>query len=247
MHKNTILLVIIATLGGFIGGFMLANAINRSEINSQKGTSSQTGPSNTAVAQAQGDQELSPEEIKAKIAEADKNPGNFTFQKDLGVALYRYAAMKQDEALLGESVRILDRANTLGAKDFDVLVALGNAHFDLGFAKKETTGFQTAREIYTKALELKPADADVATDLGLTWFLQDPPSYDKASTALQKVSDANPKHERSLQFLVQSYVKQNKMADAEKALAKLKSINPANTSIAELSSEITAAQNGVSK
>ena len=142
-------------------------------------------------------------------------------------------------------MRILDRANSLNSKDFDVLVALGNAHFDIGFAKKDAAEYKKAREIYSAALEVKPGDADVSTDLGLTYFLQNPPEHDKAAAQLQKVSDANPKHERSLQFLVQVFVKQNKIPDAEKALAKLKTIDPNNDAIPDLTSQISAARSGV--
>jgi len=124
----------------------------------------------------------------------------------------------------------------------DVLVSCGNAHFDIGFAKKDAAEYKKARDIYTDALELKPNDADVSTDLGLTYFLQEPPAYDKAATELQKVVDANPKHTRSLQFLVRVLTKQNKLADADKALAKLKNIDPNYDAIPELTADIAAAR-----
>lgn len=244
MHRNTIAFVIVAAIAGFIGGFWLANSINRSAVNS---LAPQTGIVNANVSQSSGQLDLSAEELRGKIAEADRNPDNFAFQKDLGVALYRYAAMKQDAGLLAEAVRILERGNSLNAKDFDVLVALGNAHFDIGFYKKDATSFQKARDVYSKALAVKPGEPDVQTDLGLTYFLQEPPAYDKAVTELTKVSDADPKHERSLQFLVQTFVKQGKLGDAEKALAKIKSINPSNPAITELAAQISAAQSGATK
>lgn len=246
MHRNTIAYVIVAVLFGFIGGFWLANSINRSAVSSPSPPRNSTNSAGTNSAAATSEPDLSDAELSSKIAEADKNPANFAFQRDLGISLYRYAAMKQDDKLLREAVRILERANSLNAKDFDVLVALGNAHFDIGFAKKDAASFQTAREVYAKALEIKPDDADVMTDRGLTYFLQNPPAYDKAATELQKVADANPKHERSLQFLVQTYVKQNKTAEAEKAFAKLKSINPNNSAIQELNTLI-ASQTGTVK
>ena len=243
MHKNTILFVIIAAFAGFVGGFWLANSINRSAANT---AISQKPPanSNSNSLQTKGEPDLTDDELKAKIAEADKNPDNFAFQKELGIALYRYAAMKQDPSVLAESARILDRANSLNSKNFDVLVAAGNAHFDIGFAKKDAAQYQKAREIYTRVLEIKPGDADVSTDLGLTYFLQEPPAYDKAVAQLQKVSDANPKHTRSLQFLVRVFVKQNKLPEAEKALAKLKGIDPNYDAIPDLTSEISAARGG---
>ena len=76
--------------------------------------------------------ELSKEEIRKKIVDAEENQNNFTFQKELGLALYRYAIMKRDQELVSEVVKLLERANKLNPKDYDVLVSLGNAHFDIG-------------------------------------------------------------------------------------------------------------------
>lgn len=247
MHKNTLLLVIIGTLAGFIGGFLLANSLNRSETAALRAQSSRVEAPNSNIGSQKPEPELSSDEIKAKIAEADKNAADFSYQKNLGIALYRYSAMKQDNSLLNDAARILDRAYALNGSDFDVIVAMGNAHFDIGFAKKDAAQYAIARDAYTKALEIKPADADVRTDLGLTYFLQEPPELDKAIAELQKVQDANPKHGRSLQFLVQIYVKQGKFDDADKALAKLRSIDPSDPSIAELTTQLSNARNGLPK
>jgi len=241
MQKNTILFVIIAALGGFIAGFLLANSINRSQLTAGPVKKETTSSSATPAAD-DSNSELTAAEIKSKIAEADKNPTNFEYQKSLGTALYRYANATQAPELLSESARILDRANSIKSGDFDVLVSLGNARFDIAYATTDTAGFKTARDIYTQALEIKPNDPDVTTDRALTYFFQSPADYDKAASELQRVSDANPKHERSLQFLVQVFVKQNKIPEAEKALAKIKSINPSNRSLSELESKISEAR-----
>lgn len=244
MHRNTLAFVIAAAIGGFIAGFWLANSLNRSAGNSTTAAPVQWSNTNSNTAQVANETDLTIDELRTKIAEADKNPSNFAFQKDLGTALYRYAAMKQDPSLLNEAVRILERGDSLNPKDFDILVALGNANFDIGFYKRDAASFQKARDLYTRALAINPDDADVKTDFGLTFFLQEPPAYDKAVTELTKVSAANPKHERSLQFLVQTFVKQGKLADAEKALAKIRDINPSNPAIAELTTQISSAQAG---
>ncbi|MEQ1605281.1 MAG: tetratricopeptide repeat protein [Pyrinomonadaceae bacterium] len=238
MHKNTLAFVIVAAIGGFVAGFWLANSINRSA-----GTTStaSTPAANTSAATAAPETELTDAEIKAKIAEADKSPTNLPFQRELGISLYRYAAMKQNPELLGDAVRILERADSLKKDDFDILVALGNAYFDIGFFKKDVASFQKARDIYTKSLAVKPGEPDVSTDLGISYFVQEPPDLDKAAAELERISKANPKHERSLQFLVQVYAKQKKIPQAEAAFAKLKSINPSSSAISELTSVLTAA------
>ncbi len=237
MHKNTFAFVVVAAIGGFVAGFWFANSINRSAGSVAPDQASNT---NSSTVTQGSDTELSDAEIRAKITEADSNPRNLSFQRDLGVSLYRYAAMKQDIGLLSESARILERAKALDPRDHDVIVALGNAHFDIGFYRKDAASFQKARDIYLEALKLKPADADVATDFGLTYFLQEPPDYPKAQAQLEKVTSNNPDHDRSLQFLVRTYLKQNKLSDAEKTFAQLKSVNSNNQAIPELASLIEA-------
>lgn len=237
MHRNTLAFVIAAALGGFVAGFWLANSINRTAPTTATVTSSNSTSANSQT-------ELSEAEIREKIAEADANPTNVAFQRGLGVSLYRYAAMKQDVGLLADSARVLERANSLDPKDFDVVVALGNAHFDIGFYKKDFASFQKARDIYNKALVLRPGEPDVTTDLGLTYYLQEPPDNAKAAAELEKVSKSKPDHDRSLQFLVRVYLKLERLADAEKTLAKLKTVNPGNSAIKELDSLVAQQKGG---
>lgn len=238
MHKNTLAFVIVAAIGGFVAGFWLANSINRSAGT----TTTSTAPAaNSGATTASPETELTDAEIKAKIAEADQSPGNLSFQRDLGISLYRYAAMKQNPELLGDAVRILERADSLKKDDFDILVALGNAHFDIGFFKKDVASFQRARDIYAKALAVRPGEPDVSTDLGISYFVQEPPDLDKAAAELERVTKGNPKHERSLQFLVQVYAKQKKIPQAEAAFAKLKAINPSSSALSELTTMISSA------
>ena len=241
MDKNTILIAAIALLGGFIGGFLLANSMNRAEMTALRASGPRTA-ANTTTATQPGAETLSPEEIKAKIAEADNSPDNFAFQKSLGVGLYRYGAMKQDLEVLEQSARILARASSLDPKDFDVLMSLGHAHFDVGYAKRDQKQFEAARETYNKALTIKPNDSDVRADLGISYFVQPSPDLTKAAVELQKVADADPRHDRSMQFLVEIYVKQNKIPEAERTLAKIKEINAANPAIPELTAMIVKAK-----
>lgn len=236
MHKNTIAFVLVAAIGGFVAGFWLANSINRSAMFTPPAAQPATAGS------PQPDDELSDSEITAKVAEADANPGNFDFQRDLGISLYRYGAFKQRMDLLEQSARVLDRAASLKPDDFDVLVALGNARFDMGFLRKDSASFESAREIYKKALAIKPNEPDVTTDLGITYILQEPPDYQKAETQLKKVSDANPTHDRSLQFLVRAYLGEKRLPEAKATLAKLTALKPTNSAIPELNKLVAAAE-----
>jgi Flp pilus assembly protein TadD len=238
MHRNTFAFVIVAAIGGFVAGFWLANSINRSAPLAAP-VSTQTAVPEGIPA---GDDELSDSEISAKIAEADRSPNNFEFQKELGISLYRYGAFKQRTDLLNEAARVLERASALKADDFDVLVALGNARFDIGFLRKDNASFDTARQIYRKALGLKPNEPDVTTDLGITYILQDPADYPKAEAELKKVAASDPTHDRSLQFLVRAYLGQQRVPEAKEALAKLKALRPTNSAIPELTQLVAAAE-----
>lgn len=246
MNRNTILFILLGVIAGFVAGFVLANKLNGSEIAALRaqGGQSNTANSNSAANQTSNSDTLGTDEVKSKIAEADRNPTNFAFQKDLGISLYTYAASKRDPDLIAEALRILTRANSLDAKDFDVLVALGNAHFDTGFYKRDLKSFETARETYAKALAIKPGDADVKTDIGISYFVQEPQDLAKAVAELNEVVAANPKQDRAMQFLLQVYLKQGKIADAEKMLAKIIDINPSNPAIAEMRTLISDAKSG---
>lgn len=201
--------------------------------------------SETQAAQKDSELTLSDEEIRQKIAQADKTPTDFAFQRNLGMALYRYGAMKQDVNLISEAGRLLQRTYDNNPKDYDVIVALGNVKYDIGYFKKDFESFKKAREFYLKALEQKPNDADVRTDYGLTFYLAEPPEMDKAVAEFEKSLQANPKHTRALQFITQALLKQNKKPEAEKYLARLKEINPNTPDLANFETRMLEEEKAV--
>ena len=244
MNGKVLWLSIVAVIISFAGGFLLANALNRNEMIELR---AENGRLTSAVAdseQNEGDGSLSEEEVRDRIAEADKNPNDAAFQKNLGLALYRYAAMKQDANLLSEVGRLLNRAYQSNPKDYDVVVGLGNIYFDIGYFKKENAQFEKAREFYQKALTEKPNDIDVRTDFGLTYFLSNPPEYDEAIAEFQKSLQVNPKHEKSLQVTAQTLLAQNKVAEAEKFVARLREANVNNQYLAQLETQIAGIKGG---
>jgi tetratricopeptide (TPR) repeat protein len=238
MNSRNVFLTLVGVFAAFAGGFLLANALNKSEIETLREQLAQTKSSADNNESGQSDSELSNEEIQAKLRQADGDPGNFQFQKNLGMALARYASMKQDEKLLVEATRIIDRASSLKADDRDVLIAKGNAHFDISLIKKDNAELETARKAFQDALVIKPDDADVRTDLGLTYFLFDPPEMAKAESDLKKSLSIDPGHEKSLVFLIQALAKQHKQGEARQYLSKLKSAHPENEAISGLSAMI---------
>lgn len=238
MNGKTLGIAFLAALAGAVAGFVLANSLNRSELNSLKSRLDKGGDQTAATSKKPDELTLDPEELKAKIAEADASPENFQFQQQLGSALYRYAAMKKDTQLLEESVRILSRANQLDPKNYGVIVDLGNGLFDIGYFKKDAESMRRSREFYQKALAIKPDDADVHADYALSFFLAEPADLDRAISEFQKALKSNPKQERAMQYLAQTYIRKSDFASAQKIADQLRAANPNNDSLPLLLSQI---------
>lgn len=240
MNGKSLWISIIAVIISFIGGFILANALNRNELDTLRAENARL---KSSPVENNPELTLSSEEISQRIAEADRNQDDFKFQKTLGLALYRYATMKQDAEILAQIERILVRANTLDPKDFDIIVALGHLNFDIGYFKKDNERFAKAREFYQKALAEKPKAVDIRTDYALTYFLQNPPDNEKAVAEFRKSLAENPKHQKTLEFLTQALVKQGKREEAETALATLREINPNAPTLSEVEAQISRENN----
>lgn len=238
MNRQTILIAALTAVIGLVAGFMLANALNRSDAGNRTLSNSNSAATGVPGANSADSNTLTPEEIKAQLAAADRSPDDLPFQKKLGLSLYRYASLKQDAALVPDTIRIMQRALDLDPSDRDLLIGLGNAHFDLGYFNKDNASFERARSFYAKALERVPTDVDVRTDLALTYYLQSPPDLDTAVKEFEKGLTIDPKHQRSLQFLTQTFVKKNDIAKANETLDRLKAVNPKSPAITELANMI---------
>jgi tetratricopeptide (TPR) repeat protein len=245
MTKQNILVAIAACLAGFIGGFMLANTLNRREMASMAVPQPTIEGQQTTQDQSRGPVTLTPEEIKSRVAAADQNPTDFSKQRNLGIALYQYASFKKDATILPDAIRLLQRALDLDPENRDLQIALGNAHFDLGYFNKDNQALERSRDYYQKALSRIPNDTDVRADLALTYYLQEPPDLDTTIKEFEKGLESNPKHERSLQFVTQTYVKKNEIAKANETLDRLKAANPSNPAIAELTGMIAGGPESV--
>jgi uncharacterized protein YneF (UPF0154 family) len=241
------LISLVAVIASFFGGFLMANALNRAELNSLKAENEKLKTTAKDIQSNDQQPALDDSELKAKIAQADQNPQDFDFQKKLGLALGKYASIKQNPDLLKEAVRILARANGLQKSDADVLVGLGNAHFDLGYFQNDNAELTTAQQLYTQALAAKADDPDLRADLGLTYFLYDPPDDAKAVGEFQRSLKANPKHEKALEFIIQSLVRMNRIPDAEKYLADLRSANPSDVTLPGLTAKVEQAKGAPAK
>lgn len=234
MPKRYIAISIISVILSFIGGFLVANALNRSEVATLRNQVEKIGAEPNNANTSSNEATLSDTEIRSKIAEADANPDNFAFQRDLGLALYRYSAMQQDTNLLRESARLLERALKLNPGDYQIKVALGNANFDVGYFEKKNEPFENARKYYKMALDARPNDVDVRTDYALTYFLQTPPDNRNAIKEFEAALKDNPKQEKALQFLTRAYWQAGQGELAIETLKRLRSVNPASPVLKEL-------------
>ena len=167
---------------------LIANSFNRTEIDGLKKENDRLTQLSTENDAKTSRFTLSEDDIRAKITEADANPTNIKFSKELGIGLYRYAAMEKNVGLLTDSIKLLERVTTADPKDYDSLVVLGNAHFDKANFGTDKSGFKTAREVYLKASALKPKDPNVLADIALTYSLSEPPEYEKAIPNFEKRS-----------------------------------------------------------
>lgn len=230
---------VISVLLSFIGGFILANALNRQEISELRAKSEKIEKQTTQNVGENAELTLTDEEIDRKIAEAESNPNDFNFQKGLGIGLYRYAALKQDPELFEKAAKILENAFQLNSKDYDVIVALGNSYFDIGYLRKEDENLLKGRKFYEKALEINTEDSDVRTDFALTYYLLSQPDLDKTVKELNQAIKFNSSNEKALQVLTEVYIKQNKKPEAKKILAQLKKVNPKNPTIENLTARLS--------
>ena len=242
MGKYTVIFSLAGIALGFVLGFLISNSINRTAINGIRAELEEARSAARPDAKNEARETLSSEEIQAKIAEADQNPSNLEYQKNLGLALYRYGAFKNDTATIAQAVRLLDRAARLSPNDPDVTIGLANAWFDLGYIKKDNEAFNKAREIYTKVLAANPNNAGVRTDVGMTYFLQEPPDDTKATAEFKRALAVDPRNEKALEFVIQSLARQGNSVDASKYLATLREVNPNNPSLSALTTQISQNQ-----
>ncbi len=238
MKKYSIWLSIVAVILSFAGGFLVANALNKGQLDTLKSENARLTKNSADSGDKDAQTDLTSEEIAQRISEADKNADNFQFQKNLGIALYRYASAKNDVSILKQTSIILERANKLNENDQDVAIAFGDLNFDLGFNTHSNENFDKAREVYQKVLKQNPQNSDVRTDLALTYFLRNPPDNQTTIAELNKALQIKPDSQKSLQFLIQAYLRTDNKTEAEIIREKLEKINPQTPSLDEIATQL---------
>lgn len=232
MNKENILFGIVGLLLGLIVGFMFANNVNQKSsvmtvpttAMKQNSNMPEGHPDINGATNPSGQLIVSPAEIQAATDRAAQEPNNFEAQ--LKAAEVNYQSGSFDKA-----VEYLKQANKLKPDDYETIVNLGNASFDGG-------NYTEAEKWYAAALVKKTDDANVRTDLGLTFIFRDPPDYDRAIKEFEDVLAKDINHPQALQNLTVAYTKKGNAAKAKATVDKLESVDPTNVSVAKLREDI---------
>lgn len=232
MNRQNLLFTIIGLLAGFIGGFVLANNLNRSSALQNSVAQNPAGAPNNLQIQSADIKENPNGAMMPQVAEtlekADRDPKNFAAQIQAGQMFARI----QNTAKANE---FLQRAVEARQDKFEDLATLGNGFFDL-------KNFEEAEKWYSKALEKNPEDVDVRTDLGSTFMERANPDLDRAIKEYQTSLSKNPNHENSLFNLAIAYSRKGNADGAQENLAKLEKLNPTSSLVTRLKQRLAADQ-----
>lgn len=110
--------------------------------------------------------------------------------------------------------------------DADAVLKLANLNFDIG-------QFQRSQELYTQYLKLRPNDADVLTDLGISY--RETRNFDQALAQFQKARKLSPEHWQAYynEVVVLAF-DLKKPEQANQVLGQLQKLQPGNPEVARL-------------
>lgn len=114
-------------------------------------------------------------------------------------------------------------------KDLDAAMQLAHLHHDAGM-------WQQAVPFYERALEIRPGDPDLLTDLGICH--QELQDYARALDLFSQASKASASHWQSLYNTVVVSLRVQDTARAKEALARLEQVNPQAPNLASLRSTV---------
>lgn len=232
MNKDNVLYSIIGLLLGCIIGFIFANSVNQNSAQQRPATSNGSQRQNPALppdhpavpSNGVADQEGMQQQVTAQIQQARNEPDNFEAQ--VKAADLYYQIRRFDDA-----IEFLLRANKIRVDDYATIVKLGNANF-------ETGSYETAEKWYTAALLKNPDDVNVRTDLGLTFYLRNPPDYERAIKEYRESLQRDARHEQTLQNMVVALTRVGNTKEADEMLARLQEVNPSNEALTKLRTDL---------
>jgi Flp pilus assembly protein TadD len=236
MNRENILFAAVGLLLGYLIAFHLVVYVNQSQPqrrvladdDAQAGALPPDHPALAPEGGAGGGRAQPSTEHATR--EARQDPKNFDAQVEAGTASLE-AGQAED------AIDFFTKANQLRPGDYDTLVMLGNANY-------EARRFEVAERWYAEALAKKPDDVAVRSDLGLTYFLRDPPQAEKAVAEFRRALQYDPNHVPTLHNLTLVLAKTGDVGGAEATLARLEKINPQNDDLSTLRAEVEKARRG---
>jgi len=234
MNRENILFAAVGLLLGYLIAFHLVVYVNQNQPVRRVAAADeeQAGglpPDHPALpADGAKDNQRSQSSIEHATRGARQDPKDFDAQVEAGTASLE-AGQAED------AIDFFTKANQLRPGDYDTLVKLGNANF-------EARRFDVAERWYNEALAKKPEDVGVRSDLGLTYFLRDPPQPEKAVAEFRRALQYDPNHVPTLHNLTLVLAKTGDIGGAQATLARLEKINPQNDDLSQLREEIEKAR-----
>jgi tetratricopeptide (TPR) repeat protein len=232
MTRENILFALVGLLFGYVVAFHIVVHVNQTQPAlgaAQASASADASDGERAIPTndvKDRQRLLTAAELAAKTARED--PKNFDAQFKAGEASL--------DAGDGESaIDFFTRANLLRPSDYDTLVRLGNANF-------EADRLDVAERWYKEALEKKPDDVGVRSDLGLSYFKRKPPQADKAIAELRRALEYDPGNVLVLHNLTLMLLQSRDYDGAEAALAKLEKLDPEGSNTPQLRKELEKAR-----
>lgn len=227
MKKETLLPALIGLAAGLVVGFITANSLNKTGYEgatspiSERGIDGQTMPANhpaigTSAGQTTGG---ALPQVTEAIEKAKNEPNNFEAQMTAGDLYYQIQRFE-------DAANFYEAASKLRPADIEPVTKLGNSLF-------ESEKYAEAEKQYLKVLAKEPKNINVRTDLGLTFFLREPPDLDRAIKEYNTTLETDPVNEIALQNLTLAYRKAGEAANANSTIERLKKVNPANPLIAK--------------
>jgi tetratricopeptide (TPR) repeat protein len=137
------------------------------------------------------------------------------------MAQYARGSTMRDESLRKATEKIA-AARRLAPDNLDVLRALGEIYLDL--APSDPTALTTARDALEVVRRRDPGDAQSFLTLGRIYLEQNQP--DKAAEVFRELVNNLPQQRMAYALLVESLMRANKPAEAEKALQEILTFDP---------------------